>query len=142
MRGFFRRMSQRLATFMYGRYGIDNLYWLLFALWLLFNLLSGFPFPPAVRGLFWILSIAALGIMFFRVFSRNIYRRQKEGQAFDTLWNRIVSFFRLQKNRFRDRKTKAYRRCPSCKAVLRFPRIKGTHPATCPKCRSSFTVRV
>lgn len=142
MRSFLWKAQERLSRFMYGRYGIDRLYWFLFALWILLSLLSRFPFPAPVQLLLWGLSIALMVIMFFRVFSRNTYKRYAEGQKFDALWNKAAAFFRLQRNRFRDRKTKVYRHCPSCKAVLRFPRIKGSHAATCPRCGTGFDVKV
>lgn len=139
---FLWKLREKTARFMYGRYGVDKLYWFLFAIWALLTLLSRMPFHWVAQLCLWAAATATMVFMFFRVLSRNTYKRYREGQAFDAVWNKGVSFFRLQRNRFRDRKTKVYRRCPSCKAVLRFPRVKGTHKASCPRCNRAFTVKV
>ena len=46
----------------------------------------------------------------------------------------IKGFFVLRKNKFRDRKTHVYRKCPHCKAQIRLPKVKGEHKCACPKC--------
>ena len=127
---------------MAGRYGFDKLYWALFAVFCLLSLVRLFM-PNALS--YWCVtaaSLAFLGIAVFRVLSRNTYKRYREGQKFDALWKKITDFFKLQKNRFRDRKTHVYRRCPSCRVTLRYPKVKGKHFSSCPRCGEKITVKI
>jgi len=78
----------------------------------------------------------------FRALSRNVAKRREENRRFLTVKGRIVRWFRMNVNRFKDRKTKAYRRCPNCKTMLKLPRIKGSHTVKCPQCSTKFKVRV
>ena len=70
----------------------------------------------------------------YRTLSRNITKRRLEN-------DRFCNFFKLRKNRFRDRKTHVYRKCRKCKAVLRLPKAKGKHTVVCPRCKNRFEVR-
>ena len=48
----------------------------------------------------------------------------------------------LCRNRWRDRKTHVYHRCPHCRAMLRLPRRPGFHGVTCPRCSRHFDMTV
>ncbi len=128
----------KLASFMYGRYGIDALYYGLFALWLAVYVVS------VITGKWWIslFGLAVMGFAAFRVFSRNLTRRRKENEAFMKLWRPVKEFFKLQYHRVRDCRTSVYRKCPGCRAVLRLPRRRGTHTTNCPRCARRFDVRI
>ena len=67
--------------------------------------------------------------------------RRKENDFVFGIFRRIKGFFKLQKNKFKDRKTHVYRKCPKCKAVLRLPKAKGKHTVVCPRCKNRFEVR-
>lgn len=128
----------KLASFMYGRYGTDALYYGLFAGWLILHVVF-------VLTEWWPLSIlgwALLIFMTYRVFSRNLHRRRKENEAFLKLWNPIKEWFRLQFHRIRDFRTSVYRKCPGCRAVLRLPRRRGKHTTNCPRCARRFDVHI
>ena len=134
----FYKIKEALIRFMYGRYGSDSLNKFLLICYIIISALNLFI------GSF-ILYILALGLavyVFFRMFSRNIYSRQKENSRFLSYKSKITSFFTLNKNRFKERKTHIYKKCPYCKAILRFPRKKGNHSSVCPKCSKSFKVKV
>lgn len=128
----------KLASFMYGRYGIDALYYGLFTGWLFLHAVSVFAdfWPIALLG--W----GVMGFAVFRVFSRNLTRRRKENEAFMKLWRPVKEFFKLQYHRVRDCRTSVYRKCPGCRAVLRLPRRRGTHTTNCPRCTRRFDVRI
>ena len=142
MRSFLWKMNDRITRFMDGRYGFDKLYWFLFALFFLLALIRGFFKSLVVYYILTACAAAVLGYAIFRVFSRDTYKRYREAQKFEKALHRVTGFFTLQKKRFRDRKTHVYRRCASCRATLRFPKIKGTHDATCPRCGKNLTVRI
>lgn len=92
-----------------------------------------------------IVNLIALVLMVlatFRLLSKNIYKRQKENRAYLRILSGIKGFFVLRKNKFRDRKTHVYRKCPACRKVLRLPKIKGDHTVCCPCCSNRFKTNV
>ncbi len=138
MRGWFARMGQRLARFMYGRYGTDELNRFLTVLSLILVLLAVIPLP-----FFWTLYFPALVLLTWsnlRCFSRKIDKRRRENARFLRMRRPFTDFRRLQKNKRRDRKTHRYFKCKKCKAVLRVPRGRGKIDITCPRC-STITVK-
>lgn len=132
------RFKDRLIRFMYGRYGADELYKFLTVLFYILFVINLFVRSYLIS----LLVFALLIYMTFRVFSKNIYRRRVENEKYMKIKNAVSSFFKLQRDRWRDRKTHIYKRCPHCNAVLRFPKKKGKHSARCPKCSNSFDVKV
>lgn len=123
---------------MYGRYGTDTLGNVMLVTYIVIILLytfisffvSSIWFDVAV----WLVSAALAITVFYRMFSRQVAKRKKENDKF-------CGFFRLRKNKFKDRKTHVYRKCPDCKAVLRLPKAKGKHSVVCPRCKNKFTVK-
>ncbi len=132
------KWQQKLASFMYGRYGIDALYYGLLVLLIAFNILY-----VTTGG--WVFSFLGCAVVIFaavRVFSRNFARRRRENEIFLRCWHPVRDFCKLQYHRIKDGKTAIYRRCPACKAILRLPRRKGTHTTNCPRCAHRFDVTV
>ena len=132
------KIRSALYRFMYGRYGTDTLGKVLiiayFAVVVLHTLVTFFVDSLVLDAIVSVLSLVLVAVIFGRMLSRNIAKRQRENQRF-------CSFFKLLKNRFRDRKTHVYRKCPKCQAVLRLPRNKGKHFVVCPRCKNRFTVK-
>lgn len=96
------------------------------ALSLLNNLLYVLIGSPA---LYTLLSLVYTGIVvfaFYRMFSRNIYRRQAENQKWLNFWARL-----------KDRNHR-YFCCPYCKQRVRVPRHKGKINIRCPRCGEKF----
>lgn len=131
--GKFKRWLTKTFT---GIYGIDNLYFVLFGLSMLLIILNIFLKHYLVM----IAEFLVIAFMLFRAFSHNIKARRRENDAVFGLFRKIKGFFKLQKNRFRDRKTHIFRKCPKCKAVLRLPKAKGEKVAVCPRCGKHFKV--
>lgn len=127
---------QKLQRFLYGRYGTDKLNLFLLILGLVFTLIGGLFFPPLglVADLFYLCAI-------FRTFSRNIPARQKEYRWFSKWYGPFESAFRLQKQKFAQRKTYKYFKCPACHQQLRAPRGRGKIQVTCQKCHSVFQTK-
>ena len=139
---FLWKLKSSLARFMYGRYGIDKLYYFYFAIYFILVLIGMLSDIAIIYAITNVASTALLIYMFFRVFSRNISKRYAENQRFEKHWNKVTGFFKLQKNKYRDRKTHVYRKCKHCKAVLRLPKRKGKHTTTCPRCGRLLKVRI
>ena len=127
---------ERVARFMAGRYGVDQLNRALLVLYLVLAVIAIF-FKPI-----YLLALVVMVWMFFRVFSKNIYKRQQENLKYMKVMGKFTAWFALQKNKFRDRKTHRYRKCPHCRATLRLPNKKGRHTVRCPKCRKEFSVKI
>ncbi|ERK30298.1 hypothetical protein [Clostridium intestinale] len=130
--------KNKLIRFMYGRYGTDQLYIAAIALYFILVIAYSFIRSPIIIGLSWVVLI----LTFYRTFSKNIYKRQRENQMFLKFWNPIKSKFSLTFRRLKDIKTHRYRTCPHCKKVLRLPRKTGNHTVTCPACRNDFKVKI
>lgn len=130
--------KEKLIRFMYGRYGADQLYYGLFALYFVLAIINAFLHWP----IFAILMTADLIWMVFRMMSRNHAARRRENEAFLKIWRPIKDFFKLTRNRIRECRTHVYHRCPHCKAVLRLPRRSGQHTVRCPRCHDSFEMKV
>ena len=135
----------KLINFMKGRYGIDEYGKFLFFSYLVLSVLIAIA-DVFVNGLAVVIARSLLTVLavytIFRMFSRSIYLRRNENERYKKVSSSIRSYFKLQKNKFRDRKTHVYKKCPYCKAVLRLKRIKGDHRAACPRCGKSFDVKV
>lgn len=128
----------KLISFMYGRYGTDELYYGLFALWAVIAVVNMF-----VNSLIlYFIGITAIVYMMFRAFSRNHEKRRRENRAFLKLWNPVKSWFILQRDKVRDRKTARYRRCKHCRVIIKLPNKKGDHTVRCPKCGERFDVHI
>lgn len=130
------KFRDKMMRFMAGRYGVDQLNRVL--LWGYLALaLAGMFFDP--------LHFAAIAVavwMFYRILSKNVYKRQLENQKYLRITGKVKGWFSLQKKKVSDRKTHRYRTCPHCKATLRLPNKKGKHTVCCPKCKHDFDVKI
>ena len=131
------KFKNKLYRFMYGRYGSDTLNKVLIIIYavvvVVFTVLSLFIDSVWFSFAYFVASVTLIYITFFRIFSRNIQKRRRENEKF-------CGFFKLRRNKFRDRKTHVYKKCPHCKAVLRLPKAKGKHTVICPRCKNHFNV--
>ena len=127
-------MKEKLIRFMTGRYGFDSLgrCTLITALILMF--LSIFTDSGILSWIAWLVIIYT----YFRMFSRNIYKRASENQKFMSKTHKIRSWFSSQKNLIHQRKTHHIYHCPDCRQKIRIPRGKGKVEIRCPKCSSTF----
>lgn len=126
-------MRQRMQRFMYGRYGADDLGKFLNIV-ILILLMLGILFEPQISSL----ALALLVCQFFRMFSRNTSKRAEENNAYLRVRRRITGWFSTRRQRFAQRKTHRFYRCPSCRQTLRVPKGKGKLSLTCPKCQTNF----
>ena len=132
------KLRTKFIRFMYGRYGVDQLYYALFAVWGVTALINCFVNSVILS----ILGTALAVWMIWRSLSRNIQKRRAENERFLVLWKPVKSWLILQRDRIRDRKTARYRRCSHCRAIVKLPVKKGKHTVVCPRCRERFDVRI
>lgn len=129
---------EKLQSFMYGRYGADEFYRFLVYLCLALIIINLFVSSPVLV----LLELAVIVYSTVRYLSKNLYARRRENQWYLKNKAKFTSFFKLQKNKFKDRKTHVYKKCPSCQNVLRLPKKKGEHTVNCPCCHNRFNVKI
>ena len=134
--GIFRKLGNAIARFMYGRNGMDQLntallrgYLALFIAQMVFSLAKLEGGAMVCEILLWPLMVLIL----FRMFSKNLCKRQAEnGKFMNWLWS-VKNKKAGAKARHADKDHK-YFTCKQCKAICRVPVGKGKIIITCPKC--------
>lgn len=127
-------MRYRLMRFMAGRNGLDSLNRFLLGVCIvvvLFNLFLRLA-------VFSILGYLLLILVYFRIFSRNLAKRGAENQRYLRYQNSFLHWKHRLTERFRQRKTHRFYRCPACHTNLRVPKGKGKIFIRCPKCGEGF----
>lgn len=131
------KFRDRIARFMYGRYGMDPLgrFLLIAALVLLvFSMFLG----SVANLIFWVLGLAALVWCYARALSRKFDKRRAENNKYLRVKAAVMQWFSSVKTRWTQRKEYRFFRCPSCHALLRVPKGKGRIQLTCRKCGNRF----
>lgn len=129
-------MKEKLYRFMQGRYGNDQFN--RFLMLVLFVLLVISMFGPR---LLYIPCLLLLGYTYFRIFSKDIYKRRAENAVYLRYEYRVKQFWATWRRDMQQRKTHHIYRCPSCKQKIRIPRGKGKIEIRCPKCNRTFVKR-
>lgn len=126
-----------LQNFMRGRYGVDS-----FGFFLLISFILCSLFSTIFQSSFlYLVSVAVLIYAYFRILSKNIFKRSQENARYLRYTDPIRFFFSDKKREWNDRKTYKYYKCPNCKQKLRVPRGRGEITITCPKCKTKFDKR-
>lgn len=127
------QLKEKIARFMNGRYGADDLYQfnmrvtlVLLVLALIFR-----------RGPWYTLALLLMLISVYRAFSKNHARRYAENRKYLELKAKGAAFF--TGNRSKD-PFRIYK-CPGCGQKVRVPRGKGKISIRCPKCGREFIKR-
>lgn len=131
------KFINKVQRFMYGRYGMDDLYKFLFKIYILLLIIGIF----VKHSIFFIVELFIIIIMFYRFFSKKIYIRSKENQLYLKCKNKLLKPFRNIKRSFKD-KDHIYKKCRYCKAVLKLPLpySRGIKHSKCPKCKKRVTI--
>ena len=131
-------MRERLARFMAGRNGNDQLNNFLLIVDAVLLLLAAI-FPRGIGRILYPAMFALLVYIYFRMFSRNVYRRREENGKFIRVKYKAEALLRLRKEQWVQRRDYKFFTCPSCHTNLRVPRGQGRIKIVCRKCGSSFT---
>lgn len=141
----FKNLRYRLAIFMQGRYGTDQLsrflslvVIVLIVLDMIANAFLAFPGVQLFVRFSGIIYTVLLFIIYFRTFSRNIPRRYAENQKFLAIRDKISSFFGKAGRGGSQRIEYHIYKCPKCGQKIRIPRGKGRIMVRCPKCGTEF----
>ena len=138
----FNSFRYKLMRFMNGRYGTDKLNNHLLILYFISWFFNVIIWSNIISLVLDIISLMLVMVILYRMLSRNIYKRQRENQAFIKYFGKYLPDYNLLYNKFKDRHTHIYKKCPQCKSVLRLKKIKGEHTARCPKCQNQIKVKV
>lgn len=132
------KFINKIQKFMYGRYARpDELYKFLF--WLYFILLVVDLFVNNI--VLMILELVIVFYLFFRILSKNIYKRSAENKRFIKFKNKLLKPFANIGRNIKD-KDHVYKKCRKCKTILKLPvpSERGIKHAKCPKCKSRVTL--
>lgn len=130
-------MRERLARFMAGRNGNDQLNNFLLAVDLAV-LVLGAVFSKSIGGVTFPIALGLLFYVYFRMFSRNLYRRREENGKYLRLRYKVSAELRMRRERWLQRRDYKFFVCPSCRTHLRVPRGQGKIKIVCRKCGNSF----
>lgn len=130
-------MKEKLARFMVGRYGQDELGQFLFVTALVTMLLS-----VLFGGSVWY-TIALILLIFgyYRMLSKNHARRYQENAKYLLYYNKAKAWIKRKQYQLKQYKQFHIYRCPSCRQKIRIPRGKGKISISCPKCKTEFIKR-
>lgn len=128
----------RISKFMFGRYGTDALSKALLIVAIALYLINLFVTNTSTSSLLAFASTFLLIYCYYRMFSRNVYKRANENQKFLYKISSIRRWFETCKQQTKNLKTHHIYKCPNCKQKIRVPRGKGRISIHCPKCHTDF----
>ena len=131
------KIINKMQRFMQDRYGPDELYRFMLIICLIMLIFNMFINSAIFRFLELIVFVLSL----FRFFSKNKAKRNYENKIYLELICRIKKYFIYKKNKYKDRNTHMYKKCPKCKQKIRLPLKKGKHIVKCPSCSERFEVK-
>lgn len=131
-------MREKFARFMVGRNGNDQLNMFLLGADLVLLIIAS-VFGRSFGRYLYILVFAVLGYAYFRMLSRNTYKRREENGKYIRARYKLSAAVKVRRERWIQRKDYKFFTCPSCKTTLRVPRGHGKIKIVCRKCGNSFT---
>ena len=130
-------MRNWLQRVMAGRYGVDE-YSRFLNIVALVSLVLSILFNNGLSVFFWLLAIISLVWTYFRMFSRNTYKRRAENNAYLTIRYSMTRKLSGLKQRTQQKRYYRFYKCPKCGITTRVPKGKGKIRITCPKCGEIF----
>ena len=132
----------KIYQFMQGRRGLDNLGRFLMYGAMMLILVSMFlgrwPVPYRIT---YSIGLVMFVYAYFRILSRNIYKREQENNRFLALKYKLTKGKTLKQRRY-EKSIYAYFKCPACKQKMRAPKGRGTVRVKCHKCGNEFIRKV
>ena len=130
-------MKEKMMQFMVGRNGNDALNRFLLMLDVILLLLASI-FSRSIGRFLSPVVIIILALTYYRMFSRDLMRRRDENARYLREKEKLLSTFRVGRDRWLQRKDYKFFTCPACKATLRVPKGRGKVKIVCRKCGNSF----
>ena len=134
-------MREKLSRFMQGRYGVDQFSNFLIIAALVLLVMEFFARGSGARMILNSASTLLIIYAYFRILSKNHYKRYAENEKYLKLHNKVKFFVARKRSHMQQRKTHHIYKCPKCRQSIRVPKGKGRIAITCPKCRTEFIKR-
>ena len=125
-------MKERMARFMAGRNGNDQLNLFLLGVDMVLLLLASLLRNSIVSRVLYAAVLVLLGLCY-------VTRRREENGKFIRARYRFSAALKVRREKWVQRKDYKFFTCPSCKTTLRVPRGHGKIKVVCRKCGNSFT---
>lgn len=129
-------MKEKFYRFMQGRYGIDQLNSFLMIVCVICFIVNMFIGSIILT----FISYGTWLFVIFRMFSKNIYARNRENDKYLNFFSPLSRWLKLKLMSKQDPSNK-YFSCPKCKQMVRVPKGHGTVVVTCPNCQNKFEKR-
>lgn len=126
-------MKEKFVRFMQGRYGNDQFNRFLMIVAMVLLILSVFGLD-----LLYFIAIAVMVYAYFRMFSKQIYKRSAENQKYLQYEWKVKVKLQKKKSQLQQSKTHRIYKCPNCKQKIRVPKGRGRIAITCRKCGHEF----
>ncbi len=131
----------KFTNFMYGRYGIDQLSRFMLIVTFILCILSIFIRTHILS----ILILALIIIIYYRMFSKKIYKRAAENEKYLRFINNLKGKTSSGRSGYAkdaaQRKYYRFFKCPGCSQKIRIPKGHGKIEIRCPKCNTKFIRR-
>lgn len=128
----------KFTNFMYGRYGVDQLSRFMLVVTFVLCIISLFVRTSLLS----ILIFALIILTYYRMFSKNIYKRAAENEKYLHFIERFKGkTHRTTSGYTQNAEQKKYYKffkCPGCSQKIRIPRGHGKIEIRCPKCNTKF----
>ncbi len=128
------KLRNKLLQITKNRYGYDELTRFLLVVIFCFYCPSLLFQLPLLN----FLCLCAIFYVYFRIFSRNIYKRSAENRRYLKYRNNIKKSLLFFQKRRSQSKYYCFFKCPKCKQKIRIPRGHGKVEIKCPKCNHKF----
>lgn len=129
--------KEKFARFMYGRYGVDQFSKFMLKATLVLCIVSIF-LPQRVGSFISTLVLILIVYTYFRIFSKNIYKRAAENEKYLKFTGSFRKKYNTEKQIAGQRKYYRFYRCPGCGQRIRVPKGRGKIQIRCPKCNEKF----
>lgn len=138
---FIKNIFEKLRNLLFVANGFDELSRFLLKTGAIVLLLGVILRAPLVS---WI-GFAIILFFYIRTFSKNKQKYYQQNRTFLRYKRQFTAFFyhqktkvQKQKNRWEQRKTHRFYKCPSCGQKIRVPKGRGKISITCPSCSTKF----
>ena len=128
----------KLRKFMNGRYGIDDLYYALFFVYISLMIINTFVKSQLIS----VIIVIIITIMLLRFFSKSTTKRKKENETYLNIKSNILKPFKSMKKKYKSEYI--YKKCPNCNTTLKLPLPLqiGIKHTNCPKCQKRISMLV
>ena len=132
------KLTQLMQRLLVGRYGSDRLGRFLSQSSVALLILSFLLRRRRLSSLLSALGVALLCFCYYRMFSRQVEKRQAENHWYLEKEWAVRDWLSFRRDRYEQRKEYAFFTCPGCKQIVRVPKNKGRIRITCRRCGYSF----